>query len=78
MTESVLMVARAGPAGKSVAFAEAKDHLRTAAGACASRGFPKGSGRAYQKVVRKLAAEVCTINAKLWAIWQRLVPWVKG
>jgi tetratricopeptide (TPR) repeat protein len=78
MTESVLMVARAGPAGKAVAFAEAKDHLRSAAGACAPRGFPKGSGRVYQKVIRKLAADVCTLNAKLWAIWQRFVPWVKG
>jgi cellulose synthase operon protein C len=78
MTEAVLMVARAGPAGKSVAFAEAKDHLRAAAGACAPRNFPPGSGRAYQKVVRKLASEVCTLNAKLWATWQRLVPWVKG
>ncbi len=78
MTEAVLMVARAGPGGKSVAFAEAKDHLRTAAGACAPRNFPPGSGRVYQKVVRKLAADVCTLHAKLWAMWQRLVPWVKG
>jgi hypothetical protein len=78
MTEAVLMVARAGPGGKSVAFVEAKDHLRTAAGACAPRNFPPGSGRVYQKVVRKLAADVCTLNAKLWAMWQRLVPWVKG
>lgn len=78
MTEAVLMVARAGPGGKSAAFAEAKDHLRTAAGACAPRGFPPGAARAYRKVVRKLAADVCTLNAKLWAIWQRFVPWVKG
>jgi hypothetical protein len=78
MTEAVLMVARAGPGGKSAAFTEAKDHLRTAAGACAPRGFPPGASRAYQKVVRKLAAEACTLHAKLWAVWQRFVPWVKG
>jgi hypothetical protein len=78
MAEAVLMVARAGPGGKAVAFAEAKDHLRTSAGACSSRGFPHGSGRAYQKVVRKLAADACTLNAKVWAIWQRYMPWVKG
>jgi tetratricopeptide (TPR) repeat protein len=78
MTEAVLMVARAGPAGKSAAFAEAKDHLRTAAGACAPRGFPPGASRAYQRVVRKLAADAGTFTAKFWAIWQRFVPWVKG
>jgi tetratricopeptide (TPR) repeat protein len=78
MTEALLMVARAGPGGKSAAFTEAKDHLRTAAGACEPRGFPHGAARAYQKLVRKLAEDVCTLNAKLWAIWQRFVPWVKG
>ena len=78
MTEALLMVVRAGPGAKAASFAEAKVHLRTAAGVCAPNRFPPGAGRVYQKVVRKLAAEVCTINAKVWAIWQRFVPWVKG
>ena len=76
MAEAVMMVARAGPAGKAAAFAEAKDHLRSAAGAC-TNGFPPGAGRVYQKVVRKIAVDVSSLGAKLWAIWQRFAPWVK-
>jgi tetratricopeptide (TPR) repeat protein len=77
MTEAVMMVARAGPGGKSGAFAEARDHLRTAAGACQPRGFPPGAARAYRRVVRKLASDVRTLRAALWALWQRFMPWVR-
>ncbi len=77
MAEAVVMVAAAGPAGKSAALAEAKDHLRSAAGACGPRGVPPGASRAYRKVVRKLTATAGTLGAKLWAFWQRLRPWVK-
>ncbi len=77
MTEAVLMVSRAGPGGKSSAFAEAKDHLRSAAAAFGPRGFPAGTARAYRKVVKKLAADTGTLGAKLWALWQRFFPWVR-
>jgi len=77
MAEAVVMVATAGPAGKSAALAEAKDHLRSASAAAGPRGGPPGAGRAYRKVVRKLAATAGTFGARLWAFWQRLVPWVK-
>jgi hypothetical protein len=77
MAEALLMVVRAGPGAKAAAFAEAKDHLRSAAGACAPRRFPPGAGRAYQRVVAKLAVEAGTLTAKAWALWQRFMPWVK-
>ncbi|MFO0825255.1 MAG: hypothetical protein U0792_19400, partial [Gemmataceae bacterium] len=74
--EAVMMVARAGPGGKSAALAEAKDHLKSAA-AVGPRAFPSGAARAYQRVVKKLAADVGTIPANLWAFWQRMFPLVK-
>jgi tetratricopeptide (TPR) repeat protein len=77
MAEAVVMVARAGRGGKSAALAEAKDHLRSAASACNPGGFPAGAGRAYRRVVKKLASDTGTLPAKLWAFWQRLFPWVK-
>jgi tetratricopeptide (TPR) repeat protein len=76
LAEAVMMVARAGPGGKSAALAEAKDHLKSAA-AIGPRSFPSGAGRAYQRVVKKLAADVGTIPANLWAFWQRMFPLVK-
>jgi tetratricopeptide (TPR) repeat protein len=77
MAEAVVMVAAAGPGGKKGALAEAKDHLRSAAAACESGGAPPGANRAYRKVVRKLSAAAGTIGAKLWALWQRISPWVR-
>jgi len=77
MAEAVMMVATAGPGGKSAALAEAKDHLRSAAAACAAGGAPAGAARAYRKVVRKITAATGTLAAKLWGLWQRLSPWVK-
>jgi tetratricopeptide (TPR) repeat protein len=77
MTEALLMVAKAGPGGKAAAFAEARDHLRAAAGACAPKAFPPGAGRAYRRLVKKLAADAGTISAQFWGLWQRLFPWVK-
>ncbi len=75
--EAVVMVLRAGPGGKAAAFAEAKDHLRTAAGSCATRDVPPGAGRAYRRVVARIAAEAGTVAAKLWAVWQRVAPAVR-
>ncbi|MCE9560475.1 MAG: hypothetical protein K8U57_00325 [Planctomycetes bacterium] len=76
MAEAVMMVTRAGPGGKSAALAEAKDHLKSAA-AIGPKLFPSGAGRAYQKVVKKLAADTSTVAAKLWALWQQWFPLVK-
>lgn len=77
MAEAVLMVRQAGPGGRAAALAEAKEHLRAAAGACAAREVPAGAGRAYRMVVSRITADAGTLGAKLWALWQRLVPWVK-
>ena len=77
LAEAVVMVRRAGPGGKAAAFAEAKEHLKAAAGSCAPSDVPVGAGRAYRKVVSRLASDAGTLGAKLWALWQRVVPWVK-
>jgi tetratricopeptide (TPR) repeat protein len=77
MAEAVVMVQRAGPGGKPAAFAEAKDHLRTASGSCAAKEVPVGAGRAYRKAVARIAADAGTIGAKVWGFWQRVIPWVK-
>ena len=77
LAEAVVMVRRAGPGGKAAAFAEAREHLRAAAGSCTAGDVPVGAGRAYRKVVARVAADAGTIPARLWAFWQRLAPWVK-
>jgi len=75
MAEAVLMVTRAGPAGKTAALAEAKDHLKSAA-AIGPKLFPAGAARAYRKVVKKLASDTGTIASTVWATWQRFFPLV--
>jgi len=77
LAEAVVMVKRAGPGGKASAFAEAKEHLKAAAGSCAASDVPVGAGRAYRKVVSRLSSDAGTLGARLWALWQRVVPWVK-
>jgi predicted Zn-dependent protease len=77
MAEAVLMVRRAGPGGRSAAFREAKAHLKTAAGSCAASDVPAGAARAYRRVVSCVSGAAGTLGAKLWAVWQRLAPWVK-
>jgi hypothetical protein len=76
MAEAVLMVKQAGPDGKAAAFAEAKEHLKAAAGACPETARPPGTGRWYKRVVNAIAAEAGTVNAKVWAVWQKVRPWV--
>jgi tetratricopeptide (TPR) repeat protein len=78
MAAAVVMVRQAGPGGKGRAFAEAKEHLRTAAGACAPGDVPPGAGRWYKRVVARLAADAGTLGARAWAAWQRVRPWVRG
>jgi hypothetical protein len=75
MAEAVLMVMQAGLEGKSAAFAEAKDHLKTAIGACPESARPPGTERWYKRVVAAIAGETKTLSAKLWATWQRVRPW---
>jgi tetratricopeptide (TPR) repeat protein len=77
MAEAVMMVRQAGPNGKSAAFKEAKEHLKAASAACASKDVPAGAARAYRRVVSCVAGEAGTLTAKLWAVWQRVAPWVK-
>jgi tetratricopeptide (TPR) repeat protein len=77
MAEALVMVQRAGPGAKGAAFAEAKDHLRAATAACGSKDTPAGAGRAYRKVAARIAADAGTLGAKLWALWQRVAPWVR-
>ena len=77
LAEAVLMLLRAGPGGKAAAFAEAKEHLKTAAASCAAKDVPAGAGRAYRRAVARLASEAGTVAAKLWAAWQRVAPAVR-
>ena len=77
LAEAAVMVLRAGPGGKAAAFAEAKEHLKTAAGSVAAKDVPPGAARAFRKVAARVAADAGTLAARLWAVWQRLVPWVK-
>jgi tetratricopeptide (TPR) repeat protein len=77
MAEAALMVCQAGPGGKSAAFREAKEHLKSAAGACGAKDVPAGAARAYRRVVSCVSREAGTLGAKLWALWQRIAPWVR-
>jgi hypothetical protein len=77
LVESALMVQQAGPGGKAAAFAEAKEHLRTAAAACPPKDVPIGARRTYRKLVSRLAADAGTLGARAWAVWQRVRPWVR-
>jgi tetratricopeptide (TPR) repeat protein len=74
--EALVMVQQAGPAGQAAAFREAKEHLKTAAGAVLAKDIPAGAGRAYRKLVSRLAADAGTISARAWALWQRVRPLV--
>jgi cellulose synthase operon protein C len=77
VAEAVVMVQRAGPDAKASAFAEAKEHLAVAAGACAPGEVPPGLPRRYRQAVRRIAADAGGFAAKLWAWWQQTRPWVK-
>lgn len=77
MADAVVMVRQAGPGGKPGAFREAKEHLKTAAAACTAKDVPAGAARAYRRVVSCVAGEAGTLAARLWAVWQRVAPWVK-
>ncbi len=78
LAEAILLVQRAGPGGRSAAFREAKDHLRTAAGSVTAKDVPPGAARAYRKAAARVASDAGTLAARAWAAWQRVAPWVKG
>ncbi|OWK37938.1 tetratricopeptide repeat protein [Fimbriiglobus ruber] len=77
MAEAVLMVQTADAADKVKAFEEAKDHLRSAAGACAPKDLPPAAARWYRKTIARLSTDVGTWGAKAWALWQAVKPWVR-
>jgi hypothetical protein len=77
MADAVLMVRRAGPGGKAAAFAEAKENLKAACAACGGKDVPAGAARAYRRVISAIAGDAGSFNATLWALWQRVSPWVK-
>ncbi len=77
MADAVTMVRQSGPDGKAAAFGEAKENLKVAAAACASKDVPAGAARAYRRVISCLSGEAASLNATLWALWQRVAPWVK-
>ncbi|CAN5396834.1 hypothetical protein BH11PLA2_BH11PLA2_18380 [soil metagenome] len=77
LAEAAVMVQQAGPDAKTAAFAEAKEHLKAAAGACASSDVPIGLAKWYKRLVTRLACDAGSLNAKMWATWQKLRPWVK-
>ena len=50
---------------------------RYAALSATGGSVPFGAGRAYRKVVSRIVADAGTLAAKLWALWQRVAPWVR-
>jgi cellulose synthase operon protein C len=74
MAESLVLLQLASPDDKAKSFAEAKDHLLTAVGACAAEDRPPGTRRWYQKVTQRLAADAGQFTATLWAWWQKFRP----
>lgn len=77
IAEALVMVQRAGPDAKPAAFADAKEHLHAAAGACPPGEVPPGLSRRYRQAMKRLAADAGGFSAKVWAWWQQTRPWVK-
>ena len=72
LASAPLAVGEAADKGK--AFAEAKEDLRAAAGACPRADLPPGIGRVYQRVVAAMVTAAGGLGAKAWGWWQRLRP----
>jgi tetratricopeptide (TPR) repeat protein len=77
VAEALVMVQRAGPDAKPAAFADAKEHLHAAAGACAAADVPPGLCRWYKRAAKQLAAACGGLGPKVWAWWQQTRPWVR-
>jgi len=69
-------VSRAPAATRAAEFAEAKEDLKAAAGACAKADVPRGVARLFQRVVARMVADVGGLSAKFWGWRQKLRPWV--
>ena len=76
MASTLVAVQQAG--AKGAAFAEGRENLKAAAGACEPADVPPGATRWWRAVADQLAADAGTIAARLWALRQRVGPWVKG
>ena len=76
LAEALVTVQRASD--KPRAYAEVKADLRSAADACAAQDVPAGAGRWYLRTASRLAADTGTLAARLWALGQRVRPWVRG
>lgn len=61
---------------KGTVFADARADLRAAVDACPKTEIPPGLARWFQRVVTRLVRETGTLTATLWAIRQRLFPWI--
>lgn len=75
LAKAVLAVRTA--ANPSKAFADAKEDIRAAAGACPPAEVPVGLGRAYKRVVAKLT-ERAGLTARAWGWWQAVRPAIRG
>jgi tetratricopeptide (TPR) repeat protein len=78
LADALVKVQQAPPAGKRAAFADAQEAIRVAAGACAADDRPPGVGRWYRRAVARLAADAGGLAAGLWALGQRVRPWVRA
>ena len=72
--ESLVAVQRS--ADKPRALEEAKRDLQASIDACRAAEVPPGARRLYPAVVRRLAADAGTWAGTLWALGQRLRPWL--
>jgi tetratricopeptide (TPR) repeat protein len=78
VAEAVVMVGRAGADAKSEAFADAKEHLKTAVGSCGADQVPLGLAKWYKRAVSSIAASAGGFGPKLWGWWQQSRPWLKS
>lgn len=74
---ALVAVQQASAAEKAAVFADARADLRAATAACAQATRPAAAGRWYQRVVARLSRDTGTLTARLWAIKQRLLPWMR-
>ena len=77
MAQALLEVGTAQSNRKGEAFAEAREDLRAAADACAPSDTAPGTARWFRRVADELARRTGTVRARLWALRQRLQPWVR-
>jgi predicted Zn-dependent protease len=77
LADGLVLVQEASAGEKALAFSEAKEEWKTAAGACAAKDVPVGLGRIYRRCVARLVSDVGGLRAKTWGWRQKFSPWVK-